>query len=51
MATVPISDAGFRHGAGVFETVRVKGGQARWRSWHLESIREAAQMLSLKVEE
>ena len=51
MATVPISDAGFRHGVGVFETVRVKGGQARWRSWHLESIREAVQVLGLKVEE
>ena len=51
LATVPISDAGFRHGVGVFETVRVKGGQARWRSWHLESIREAAQVLGLKVEE
>ena len=31
--------------------MRVKGGQARWRSWHLESIREAAQVLGLKVEE
>ena len=51
MGTVPISDAGFRHGVGVFETVRVKGGRARWKSWHLESIREAAQALRLDVEE
>jgi len=49
-ATVPISDAGFRHGVGVFETVRVKGGRARWRDWHLDSIRESAQVLGLKVE-
>ena len=48
---VPVSDAGFRHGVGVFETVRVKGGKARWRSWHLESIRNAAQALDLKMEE
>ena len=51
VATVPVSDAGFRHGLGVFETVRVQGGRARWRSWHLDSIREAAQVLGLKVEE
>jgi len=50
-ATVPISDAGFRHGVGVFESVRVKGGRARWRDWHLESIREAAHALGLKVQE
>jgi branched-subunit amino acid aminotransferase/4-amino-4-deoxychorismate lyase len=46
---IPISDAGFRHGVGVFETVRVKNGKARWREWHLESIRESAQVLGLKV--
>ena len=51
VGTVPVSDAGFRHGVGVFETVRVKDGRARWQSWHLESIREAAQALGLKVEE
>ena len=49
--TVPLSDAGFRHGVGVFETVRVKSGRARWKSWHLESIREAAQALGLKTGE
>ena len=48
---IPISDAGFRHGVGVFETVRVKGGQARWRDWHLQSIRESSKALGLKVEE
>lgn len=48
---VPISDAGFRHGVGVFETVRVKDGQARWRDWHVESIRESAQALGLKIAE
>ena len=49
--TVPVSDAGFRHGVGVFETVRVQGGKARWRSWHLDSLRESARALGLKVEE
>ena len=46
---IPISDAGFRHGVGVFETVRVKDGKARWQDWHLDSIRESAQVLGLKV--
>jgi len=49
LSEIPISDAGFRHGVGVFETVRVKNGKARWREWHLESIRESAQVLGLKV--
>jgi len=48
---IPISDAGFRHGVGVFETVRVKNGKARWGEWHLESIRESAQVLGLKISE
>lgn len=48
---VPISDAGFRHGVGVFETVRVQNGKAPWREWHLESIRESAKVLGLKAEE
>ena len=48
---VPVSDTGFRHGLGVFETVRVQKGKAPWRVWHLESIRESAKVLSLKVEE
>ena len=48
---IPISDAGFRHGVGVFETVRVKGGKARWRDWHLESIHRSAKTLGLKVED
>ncbi|NBR72013.1 MAG: 4-amino-4-deoxychorismate lyase [Verrucomicrobia bacterium] len=48
---IPISDAGFRHGVGVFETVRVESGRARWREWHLESIRESARVLGLSVEE
>lgn len=48
---VPVSDAGFRHGVGVFETVRVKDGQAPWRKWHLASIRESARVLGLEVDE
>jgi len=48
---IPITDTGFRHGVGVFETVRVKDGKARWREWHLESIRESAQVLGLKISE
>ncbi|MCX6936242.1 MAG: aminotransferase class IV [Verrucomicrobia bacterium] len=51
MPGVPISDAGFRHGVGVFETVRVERGKAPWRAWHVESIRESAQALGLRVEE
>mgnify|MGYP006280105059 CR=1 FL=1 len=51
IAQVPVSDPGFRHGVGVFETVRVKEGRARWHGWHLESIRESAQALGFKVEE
>ncbi len=51
VAQIPISDAGFRHGVGVFETVRVKGGIARWREWHLESIYASAKALGLKVED
>jgi branched-subunit amino acid aminotransferase/4-amino-4-deoxychorismate lyase len=35
----------------VFETVRVQNGKAPWRLWHLESIRESAKVLGLKVEE
>jgi branched-subunit amino acid aminotransferase/4-amino-4-deoxychorismate lyase len=49
--TVPVSDAGFRHGVGVFETLRVQNGKAAWRPWHLESIQESAQALGLQVEE
>ena len=48
---VPVSDGGFRHGVGVFETVRVEKGKAAWREWHLDSIRESARVLGLKVEE
>ncbi len=48
--TVPVSDAGFRHGVGVFETVRVQNGKAAWRPWHLESIQESAKALGLQVE-
>ena len=48
---VPVSDAGFRHGVGVFETVRVHDGKATWREWHLESIRESARTLGLEVNE
>ena len=48
---VPVSDGGFRHGVGVFETVRVEKGKAAWREWHLDSIRESARALGLKLEE
>ena len=51
VAQIPISDAGFRHGVGVFETVRVRGGIARWQEWHLESIHASAKALGLKVED
>ena len=47
---VPVSDRGFRHGVGVFETVRVEKGKAAWREWHLESIQESAKALGLQVE-
>ena len=51
IAQVPVSDAGFRHGVGVFETLRVGAGKARWHEWHLESIRESAKALGLKIKE
>ena len=50
MNLIPIEDGGFRHGVGVFETVRVAEGKARWREWHEESIREAARVLGLTIE-
>ena len=50
MNLIPIEDGGFRHGVGVFETVRVEKGKARWREWHEESIREGAKVLGLEVE-
>lgn len=49
LSEIPIGDAGFRHGVGVFETVRVEKGKARWRDWHEESIREGAKVLGLEV--
>jgi len=51
LAQIPISDAGFRHGVGVFETVRVDGGKAKWIDWHSQSIRKSAEVLGLRVEE
>ena len=51
LAQIPISDAGFRHGVGVFETIRVEGGRVRWMDWHLESIHRSAKALGLKIEE
>ena len=51
LAQIPISDAGFRHGVGVFETVRVEGGQARWKDWHWQSIQKSAEVLGLRAEE
>ena len=50
MNLIPIEDGGFRHGVGVFETVRVEKGKARWREWHEESIREGSKVLGLEVE-
>jgi len=50
LSEIPIGDAGFRHGVGVFETVRVEKGSARWRDWHEESIREGAKVLGLEVD-
>ena len=50
LSEIPIADAGFRHGVGVFETVRVEKGKARLRDWHEESIWEGAKALGLEVE-
>ena len=50
LSEIPIGDSGFRHGVGVFETVRVEKGKARLRDWHEESIREGAKVLGLEVE-
>ena len=35
----------------MFETVRVQNGKAPWQDWHLESIRESAKALGLKIDE
>jgi branched-subunit amino acid aminotransferase/4-amino-4-deoxychorismate lyase len=50
LSEIPIGDSGFRHGVGVFETVRVEKGKARLRDWHEESIQEGAKVLGLEVE-
>ncbi|MDR1145960.1 MAG: aminotransferase class IV [Verrucomicrobiales bacterium] len=44
---VAITDLGFRYGYGVFETLTVRAGVARWRDWHEESLRAAAAALGL----
>lgn len=44
---VPVWDAGFRFGLGVFETVAVRGGRAEFFQWHAESLEQAAQALGL----
>lgn len=46
---VPVDDPGFRHGLGVFETVRVQNGLALFADWHWESLVEAAGALGLEA--
>lgn len=46
---VPVEDPGFRHGLGVFETVRVVEGLAVLAGWHWESLCEAAGALGLEA--
>lgn len=46
---VPVEDPGFRHGLGVFETVRVVEGKAILADWHWESLCEAAGAIGLEA--
>lgn len=45
--SIPVTDSGFRHGRGVFETVLVVNRTALFQSWHEESMARAADALGL----
>lgn len=45
--SIPVTDAGFRHGRGVFETLQVVGGKALFQEWHEESMSAAADALGI----
>jgi 4-amino-4-deoxychorismate lyase len=44
---IPWGDPSFRHGRGVFETLRVRDGRARFFLWHHENLCRAAQALGI----
>lgn len=47
--SIPVTDAGFRHGRGVFETLPVVDGRALFQSWHEESMARAADALGIDM--
>lgn len=47
VAHVPITDRGFRHGLGVFETIKIHSGKALFAEWHRESLERSAKALNL----
>jgi len=49
-AMIPVSDTGFRHGLGVFETLKVRNGVALFEEYHRENLIHAAQRLELPVD-
>ena len=49
-ATVPMADAGFQHGVGLFETFQVYGGGPFLLDRHLERLRSSATELGLAAE-
>ena len=49
-ATVPMTDAGFQHGVGLFETFQVYGGRPFLLDRHLERLRDSAAELGLATE-
>jgi len=48
-AVIPISDRGFLYGDGLFETLRVSGGQPLWWAKHVERFERGAGFLRIKI--
>jgi aminodeoxychorismate lyase len=46
-AVVPITDRGFLYGDGLFETLRVRGGQPVWWDRHLARLERGAEFLKI----
>ncbi|BDU73756.1 aminotransferase class IV [Mesoterricola silvestris] len=44
---VDLAGSALRFGAGLFETIRVQGGRARWLPWHLERLAAGCAFLGL----
>lgn len=50
-ACVPVDDAGFERGDGVFETVRSEAGAARHLADHLERLRDGLRRVEIEIPE